>query len=107
MAAAPLARPMNPITAFAPQPQGHPEGSWVCVACENINFPDKTSCNKRSCGKPRAEVDGGPAPSVASQPPQSMPKGNGRGGGGAPEGSWNCTECGNLNFPQRTTCNGK
>lgn len=27
--------------------------------------------------------------------------------GGAPEGSWRCSSCGNINFPSRTTCNAR
>merc|ERR1712187_770006 len=108
MAEAP-ARAIHPMVSFGgpaggqPQQRGPPEGSWICIECENINFPGRDSCNKKSCGKPRAEVDGGPPP--AAEPQLASPKGNGKGNKGAPEGSWTCIECGNLNFPQRTTCN--
>ena len=70
-------------------------GSWVCLACGNINFPGRTTCNRSVCGAPlpggaeapsatlprpfreasplgmpRSEVDGGDpgGPSPFSQP---------------------------------------
>jgi len=57
----------------APQPMraavggSPPLGSWVCLACGNVNFPSRVVCNSRTCGKPREQVDGG-APGVP--PPQ-------------------------------------
>jgi len=32
---------------------GHPAGSWQCPVCNNINYPNRTSCNKKGCGMPR------------------------------------------------------
>jgi len=77
-----------------------PEGCWSCLACGNINWPTRDTCNKRSCGRPRAEVDGG-------QPAaQSLPAGNAnRTQATPPEGSWVCTACNNVNWPTRDTCN--
>merc|ERR1719326_1427390 len=67
-----------------------PPGSWMCLSCNNINFPNRTTCNKKTCGKPRGAVDGGyPGSANASQ---------------APPGSWVCTVCSNVNWPDRTTC---
>lgn len=31
-----------------------PAGSWTCDACGNINWPGRTSCNRRTCGLPRS-----------------------------------------------------
>jgi len=31
-----------------------PTGSWKCNACGNINWPGRSSCNRRSCGLPRS-----------------------------------------------------
>jgi len=28
-------------------------GEWKCLACGNLNYPSRTFCNMRSCGKPR------------------------------------------------------
>lgn len=125
-----------------------PAGSWVCLACKNVNYPARTSCNARGCGLPREEVDGGP-PSASSGPqgggapvptamprssgysgtaaaasatsghnpwvpaPSSQPQPSGAGTGGstptaqpaAPEGSWVCPACQNVNWPTRTVCN--
>eukprot|EP00747_Dinoflagellata_sp_TGD_P099022 gnl/TRDRNA2_/TRDRNA2_167617_c0_seq4.p1 gnl/TRDRNA2_/TRDRNA2_167617_c0~~gnl/TRDRNA2_/TRDRNA2_167617_c0_seq4.p1 ORF type:complete len:220 (+),score=34.17 gnl/TRDRNA2_/TRDRNA2_167617_c0_seq4:103-762(+) len=70
-----------------------PPGSWMCLACSNVNFPNRTSCNKKTCGQPRAAVDGGyPGSANAAS---------------APTGSWVCRSCSNVNWPERTTCNAK
>ena len=38
-----------------------PDGSWTCKACGNVNYPFRTTCNRRNCGveKP-VEAVGGP-----------------------------------------------
>jgi len=69
----------------------YPEGSWVCQACTNVNFPGRQNCNKNGCGLPREQSDGGP-PQPKPQPP-------------IPDGSWPCRHCGNMNYPSRATCN--
>lgn len=67
----------------------HPEGSWACTQCNNINWPKRTECNK--CRLPRA----GLKPGIASLGgPQS-----------AQPGSWVCPVCANVNWPARTVCN--
>ena len=44
---------------YNPQPGGvarrsnHPEGSWKCPYCANINWPQRTVCNKQECRQPR------------------------------------------------------
>lgn len=68
-----------------------PQGSWVCVACNNVNYPMRTTCNGKNCGQPRASVDGGD-PSAPNDGP-------------IPTGSWVCPACQNVNYPQRTSCN--
>lgn len=35
------------------QQQQHPEGSWVCPGCNNVNWPQRTVCNKKGCQLPR------------------------------------------------------
>lgn len=86
------------IPNFAHQPnRGNPntevqEGSWVCVECGNINFPQRSTCNGRSCGKPRSEVDGGPPTPGADSKTRLKP------------GSWVCGACQNINWPDRETC---
>jgi len=73
-----------------------PPGSWECVACQNVNFPTRDKCNAKNCGQPRHLVDGG-APSYSPPPPPRNSS--------APEGSWTCPGCENLNYPTRTVCN--
>jgi len=93
-----------PVAGAAKQQQPIQEGSWICIECNNINFPNRDTCNKRTCGKPRYEVDGGPPPADALVP-MSTPR--------APEkpshltqkpGSWICGQCNNVNWPERSTC---
>lgn len=71
-----------------------PPGSWVCTNCSNINWPKRTTCNAKTCQRPRAEVDGGT--------PQTLPVGIPP---PIPDGAWVCMQCQNVNWPQRTHCN--
>jgi hypothetical protein len=32
---------------------GTPEGSWRCGGCANVNWPARTTCNRKNCGLPR------------------------------------------------------
>ena len=32
---------------------GAPPGSWLCPSCGNVNYPSRTTCNRRNCGLPR------------------------------------------------------
>lgn len=97
----------------APSP---PAGSWTCIQCNNVNFPTRDTCNGRSCGRPRAEVDGGPSAGSLGAVPQYMPPAPSMAPmhqrpavppGNHPEGSWVCGQCNNVNYPTRDTCNGK
>lgn len=84
------------------------EGSWVCLSCENVNFPLRKSCNKQECGLPREQCDGGPPEGGGGSALASrLGSAGGKGGGGSPEGSWKCVSCNNINWPMRTTCNNK
>jgi len=88
--------PSNPPTGQAP-----PDGAWVCIACQNINFPTRTSCNGKTCGMPRCEIDGGPpAQGALTNNLNPLPVIS-----SAPEGSWICSCCQNENYPHRSTCN--
>merc|ERR1712146_148590 len=31
----------------------HPEGSWTCASCNNVNWPKRTTCNNKACGPPK------------------------------------------------------
>eukprot|EP00450_Noctiluca_scintillans_P011657 CAMPEP_0194485068 /NCGR_PEP_ID=MMETSP0253-20130528/6189_1 /TAXON_ID=2966 /ORGANISM="Noctiluca scintillans" /LENGTH=345 /DNA_ID=CAMNT_0039324989 /DNA_START=1 /DNA_END=1034 /DNA_ORIENTATION=+ len=112
----PLAVLQQPVQMFAApaltlnSTTSPPPGSWICIACNNLNFPTRTTCNGRNCGRARAEVDGGGPGSLANMHTfttsvASAPEANV--GTVAPEGSWVCLACNNLNFPNRTTCNGR
>lgn len=108
-----------------------PAGSWICIECSNVNFPNRDTCNAKLCGKPRAEVDGGPPPAGMQQGldrenimPQinnanhMMPsaqaiqmqqafQAQATGGKAVPAGSWMCSKCNNVNFPTRDVCNAR
>jgi len=98
--------------------QGAPPGSWKCLACGNVNYPQRTQCNGQQgrCGQLRSVVDGGPPVLVCPQatPPQPPPitpymvaPPRAGGGSGAPAGSWVCAMCKNVNYPTRTHCNAR
>lgn len=95
----PLFQPLRGIQgAVGASTTGDPPGSWPCVQCGNVNWPKRTACNKPGCGAPKPALYGGipiscMLPAVPPQPTH-------------PEGSWHC-QCGNINWPQRTTCNKK
>ena len=38
------------------QPQQHPEGSWRCPSCGNVNWPQRALCNR--CGGPKDGAEG-------------------------------------------------
>lgn len=114
----PAAAPMIP-PPFQGAHQGAPPGSWKCLSCGNVNYPQRTQCNGQNgrCGQPRSAVDGGPPILVTPQqvpppsapyvvpPPQPPPRPSG--GGSAPPGSWVCLACKNVNYPTRTQCNAR
>jgi len=66
------------------------EGDWLCKACGNHNYANRTSCNK--CGAPQAEAG---APMTLSKP----------GGGSVRPGDWICPNCNNHNYANREVCN--
>lgn len=70
----------------------HPEGSWACTSCGNVNWPKRTSCNRQGCNMPRDQADAG----ALDQGQQATVH---------PEGSWACLVCHNINWPKRTICN--
>jgi hypothetical protein len=88
---------VSPLPMSTRANENHPPGSWVCTACQNVNFPTRDTCNAKKCGQPRYLVDGGsPGGKKKIQKTQHHP-----------EGSWVCTACSNINFPTRDTCNSK
>ncbi|CAI5508968.1 unnamed protein product [Closterium sp. Naga37s-1] len=34
-----------------------PDGSWACSECGNVNYPFRSHCNRRHCGRPRPTHD--------------------------------------------------
>ena len=95
------------------------DGNWQCPACNNVNFGSRDVCNR--CGFPKAELHLGTtaAPKSASRPPAAAgpgpgpfapgPSDWGQPKKGAPipgvDGNWKCSNCGNVNFGFRDTCN--
>ena len=67
----------------------HPLSPFFQGKCSNVNFPNRTNCNR--CQLPQPNTG-----SVAPPP-----------GGKLKPGSWQCpnSRCNNVNFPQRELCN--
>eukprot|EP00240_Pyramimonas_obovata_P006221 CAMPEP_0118956584 /NCGR_PEP_ID=MMETSP1169-20130426/61653_1 /TAXON_ID=36882 /ORGANISM="Pyramimonas obovata, Strain CCMP722" /LENGTH=305 /DNA_ID=CAMNT_0006904621 /DNA_START=95 /DNA_END=1012 /DNA_ORIENTATION=+ len=85
-------------------PDDREAGDWYCMACGNMNFAFRTTCNMRKCGAPKPEVpQGGLRGAIKSRPRggDDVPKGEPE---QAPDGSWTC-KCGNVNYPFRNKCN--
>jgi len=96
-------------------------GPWTCPACLNRNVQGREVCNKKGCGQPRpgaaeviAALLGMPGGNPASANMQTlnsimaqMSTATCGTTGNAPDGSWVCLGCSNINFPLRTTCNNK
>eukprot|EP00929_Paragymnodinium_shiwhaense_P052352 TRINITY_DN26232_c0_g1_i1.p1 TRINITY_DN26232_c0_g1~~TRINITY_DN26232_c0_g1_i1.p1 ORF type:complete len:353 (-),score=55.78 TRINITY_DN26232_c0_g1_i1:200-1258(-) len=68
-------------------------GSWVCLGCGNVNFPQRKSCNAKHCGMLRCKADGGPPRSDMSHRTVIL------------SGAWICTACENVNWHMRDHCN--
>mmetsp|Transcript_118478 Transcript_118478/g.330515 ORF Transcript_118478/g.330515 Transcript_118478/m.330515 type:complete len:301 (+) Transcript_118478:114-1016(+) len=83
-----------------------PPGSWRCPMCANLNYASREVCNTRKCRAPRpTAVNGGcfPAMSAAFAPVAFTPAAPVA--GGRQQGSWTCSQCWNVNYGFRTTCN--
>lgn len=61
------------------------DGNWACGSCGNVNFAQRTSCNRCGMLKPEERRGGRPVAGV--------------------NGNWACLSCGNVNFPERLQCN--
>ncbi|CAI5976066.1 unnamed protein product [Closterium sp. NIES-65] len=87
-------------------PEGSGEGDWVCFKCGNTNFSFRTHCNMRKCNEPRPPATPLP-PTLYVHPaaPAPLPSHPPRVQAAAPDGSWACSECGNVNYPFRSHCN--
>ncbi|CAI7856202.1 unnamed protein product [Closterium sp. NIES-53] len=49
-----------PLPAHPPPPRvqaAAPDGSWACSECGNVNYPFRSHCNRRHCGRPRPTHD--------------------------------------------------
>lgn len=113
-----------PLRTICNQKNCGSPGPWTCPACSNKNFQGRMVCNRKGCGLPRQDLGGGYSPMGGMM--SGMKGGMGKGmaamgwmpamggmmsmqgpGGVAPDGSWVCKQCQNLNYPRRTTCNKK
>lgn len=94
--------------------------AWTCPGCGNQNFPGRLKCNSKKCGKP---FPAGAMPGVAMagmMGPMGLqaaaaaygmqmmaPRPSASKSKPAPDGSWICTSCQNVNWPTRETCNAR
>lgn len=53
--------PRGPATA-GPAEGSAPTGTWTCAKCGNVNWPQRTTCNTRSCQAPRPDTSEAEAP---------------------------------------------
>lgn len=72
------------------------DGNWACPACQNVNFPTRSTCNR--CQTPNPADGLPPAPAFNSKKASGAPI------AGA-EGNWQCEYCQNVNYPVRNACN--
>ena len=99
---------------------GAGEADWMC-ACGNVNYRFRKYCNLRKCQLPQIGnpylffgisqlIKTGYSSQAAlsllltnggSQSEQDQPSSESK------EGCWQCTDCGNLNWPWRESCNRK
>jgi len=105
--------PAATFAAITPNVQSAPPGSWKCIVCNNVNYPQRTTCNGQQgqCGLPRPAMDsramGAAAAPNGAVPSTSVAPSNGAGGQTPPSGSWVCLACKNVNYPGRTSCNAR
>jgi len=69
-------------TAQGPKPVNMRPGDWICRACNNHNYADKTECNR--CKMPKHVY-------IAAT--------------GLRPGDWVCPQCSNHNFASKLACN--
>lgn len=108
----PSAAPAATFAAFAQNIQTVPPGSWKCIVCNNVNYPQRTTCNGQQgkCGLPRPTMDSkamGGAATASSGAVTSPSVAPSNGARETPAGSWVCLACKNVNYPARTSCNAR
>lgn len=86
----------NKRTCGLPKPEPEPTENWICKACGNENFPNRFTCNRRACGMTRS---GNVSATKNNNSRLSAPE------SGLPGVNWDCTICGNENYPHRQVCN--
>merc|ERR1712160_184735 len=76
---------------------------WQCSACGNVNFADRTNCNRKGCLRPRD------LPEEAGMHGVDLPEETAMQGVGnfqvMRDGQWLCPHCQNINFADRLVCN--
>jgi len=113
LAAAQMTRQME-APMYAPRgPKGAPvegeNGNWRCIACNNVNFASRTTCNRCQAVKPDPEtLAAAQAAALAAGPEAAYAPHQRPAKGGPPVegegGNWKCLMCGNVNFVQRMKC---
>eukprot|EP00457_Paulinella_chromatophora_P010831 gb/GEZN01010947.1/.p1 GENE.gb/GEZN01010947.1/~~gb/GEZN01010947.1/.p1 ORF type:complete len:375 (-),score=8.55 gb/GEZN01010947.1/:74-1162(-) len=88
----------NRRSCGAPKPAPEAlQAMWECPKCGNINFPTRSVCNMRKCDAKKPAPGSTPLTKKASSAAPSAME--------SKDGTWQCKECGNINFPSRVTCN--
>lgn len=103
----------NPTAGNAmPQHRGPVEGqdgNWKCLSCSNVNFANRTHCNRCAVPKPTDEQVAQAQALQATMPPAAPTPMFGKNAKGAPpvegvDGNWKCFMCANINFATRVKC---
>jgi len=84
------------------------DGNWECLACGNINFGHRETCNRCSAPRPDGD-DANLLETLMTEPTPKQFSSGARSGGGPPsagvDGNWACSFCNNVNFASRAACN--
>jgi len=104
-------QPMQGSAGKGGRPVAGVDGNWACPGCQNVNFAQRTACNRCQTPKPADEESfqwGGLAGgALGIQAAGAGAKGGGRGGPpmAGVDGNWACPGCQNVNFATRMACN--
>jgi uncharacterized OB-fold protein len=85
------------------------DGNWKCLSCSNVNFANRTHCNRCGIPKPSDEQVVTAQTLQAAMPPAAPTPmygktGHNKGPQEGVDGNWKCFMCSNINFATRVKC---
>merc|ERR1712025_964077 len=75
-------------------------GNWICPACSNENFANRTQCNRCTQQHPGIQMVGGMQAVMVGGNSNNTPRHQ-----QMKPGDWMCPKCNNHNYNLRETCN--